>query len=1040
MSEALLNLVVLQNSPDNNIRTQAELNFNTAVSTDPSQAAYELIQSAVSTELPLDLRQSCLIHLKRLVPRFWSIAFQQFTGPPVSQELKTAIRQQLIDVAVTSNESKLRSASAYAIVQIASADYPDEWPDLLNKLYAAATSDSSEVAIIGGLTVLNDLFDDLITEDQFWEGGVGSEITKHILQLLDSDNLSSATKTMAMKLYQSIAATLESPEAYSSEERKNWALHHINTSIPLFISVLEKSQRTFNTQNQPVNLSELNYRSYLYKILGSFVGNFSKRISAEYKRSILSFALEDLGFVAHLYKQLIVEENESVSVQTTAELNEPISVFNNLFNDLFQAINAIQHSLSIKSLSQLTTPAFVSNLITVTMLPKETISEYEADINNYVTDVTGLSSAMSVRDSINELLSEINSIDAKEIFTEVSAFICTGGASDWRVTESYLFLAESLFQNEDAEIVDSGVSITDILSGITRNISYEQSLVTSRCFLLLPKFFEKFESTISAQTFGTKAFSDMVAFASQLSNSDSNNFIKFSALISCTYYKNLIDIADNLDQNSKKEAQSSVFKLAASLIEESEEDGLPPLLEAITFAINIDPYHASTLYIDEGVNVIDIIFKITFKDAANVQLIVDSAESLSTLLKNISIQDYMVSCEKSLPFIFDLMNKEIAKGYIEYTPELYLSLELLSIIIDSVPESEEGLPSQIFFYAFPALKKLILLTGDNQILQSSGEVFNNLLKRASKHFLDYVDPETKASGVDSLLTIIYKFLSPTLSDSAANNCGTIILSFITQFESYLSSEFLSQILEATVKRLIIAKEAVTIENLIQVFCQLVLNNAADMINFLSNNINLQDPQTGEQKTGLSFILPIWFESFEVTRGYEKIKQNALALGKIFSLGDSRIENLIVNGDIIPYEGDLIITRSMAKAMPDQFTQVPASLKILKLLVGELDFQSQQPNADDYLPEPVEGEEGGEDEGWEDMADIGVPNFEKLKSYVDSDREDDDLDDQKGDEGLKNILSQFFKECTGKNLGHFSKFYEMLSDEEKKVISENVIFQ
>ncbi|KAG2730837.1 hypothetical protein G9P44_005986 [Scheffersomyces stipitis] len=929
MSEALLNLVVLQNSPDNNIRTQAELNFNTAVSTDPSQAAYELIQSAVSTELPLDLRQSCLIHLKRLVPRFWSIAFQQFTGPPVSQELKTAIRQQLIDVAVTSNESKLRSASAYAIS-----------------------------AIIGGLTVLNDLFDDLITEDQFWEGGVGSEITKHILQLLDSDNLSSATKTMAMKLYQSIAATLESPEAYSSEERKNWALHHINTSIPLFISVLEKSQRTFNTQNQPVNLSELNYRSYLYKILGSFVGNFSKRISAEYKRSILSFALEDLGFVAHLYKQLIVEENESVSVQTTAELNEPISVFNNLFNDLFQAINAIQHSLSIKSLSQLTTPAFVSNLITVTMLPKETISEYEADINNYVTDVTGLSSAMSVRDSINELLSEINSIDAKEIFTEVSAFICTGGASDWRVTESYLFLAESLFQNEDAEIVDSGVSITDILSGITRNIS--------------TNFSER------------RAFSDMVAFASQLSNSDSNNFIKFSALISCTYYKNLIDIADNLDQNSKKEAQSSVFKLAASSIEESEEDGLPPLLEAITFAINIDPYHASTLYIDEGVNVIDIIFKITFKDAANVQLIVDSAESLSTLLKNISIQDYMVSCEKSLPFIFDLMNKEIAKGYIEYTPELYLSLELLSIIIDSVPESEEGLPSQIFSYAFPALKKLILLTGDNQILQSSGEVFNNLLKRASKLFLDYVDPETKASGVDSLLTIIYKFLSPTLSDSAANNCGTIILSFITQFESYLSSEFLSQILEATVKRLIIAKEAVTIENLIQVFCQLVLNNAAEMINFLSNNINLQDPQTGEQKTG-----------------YEKIKQNALALGKIFSLGDSRIENLIVNGDIIPYEGDLIITRSMAKAMPDQFTQVPASLKILKLLVGELDFQNQQPNADDYLPEPVR---------------------------------------RRGDEGLKNILSQFFKECTGKNLGHFSKFYEMLSDEEKKVISENVIFQ
>ncbi|KAK6455890.1 armadillo-type protein [Scheffersomyces xylosifermentans] len=1035
-----LNLIIQQNSPDNAIRIAAEREFNQAVSQDPSQAAYVLIDSALNNDLPVDLRQSCLLHLKRLVPLYWSFGFQSFVGPPVNQELKEAIRQNLIDLATSSPESKLRSGSAYVIVQIASSDYPDEWPQLLNKLYTAARSQNNEIATIGGLTVLNDLFDDLINEEQFWEGGVGAEITTHLISLLNNDKLSAETKTIAMKLYQSVISTLESPEAYSTEERKQYALHHISSNIPVFVEFLQKSINT-KKSTEEIFLNELNYRSYIYKVLTSFIGNFNKKILPEIKRNVLSIALEDLGFLSHVYKQLLVEDNKSIKVHTTQDLDEPPRVFNNLISDLLSTISSIQHSLSIKSISPLLPQVFVSNLISASMIPKETIEEYEADINTYVTDITSLSSAVSVRDSMNELLSEINSEDAKEIFKEIFQFIARREpAQDWRITEAYLFIAESLFSNEDAQLVDQSTSLTGLLSSIASNISYENFLVTSRCFLLLPKFFEKFEDTLSTKTFGIKAFTDMIIFTSQLNANDSANFIKFSALISCTYYQHLFKVAEDLDKEKRKDVQLNIFKLAYSLIEESEEDGLPPLLEAITFAIDIDPLQASAMYIGDGVNVIDIIFRITFKDPANIQLIVNSTESLSSLLNNITIQDYVVSCEKSLPFIFNIMNAEISKGTVEYNPELYLSLELLSIIIGSVPESEVGLPSQIFSYAFPALKKLILLTGDNQILQSAGEVFNNLLKRASKLFLDYADPESKESGVDSLLTIIYKFLSPELSDSAANNCGTIILSFITQFQSYLSSDFMSQILEATVKRLLIASEAVTIENLIMVFCQLVLNSPAEMINFLDGNIHLPDPKTGVQKSGLELILPIWFESFEVTRGYEKIKQNALALGKIFSLGDERIENMIVNGDIIPYQGDLIITRSMAKAMPDQFTQVPASLKILKLLVGELDFQCQQPNADDYLPDVVEGEgDATGDEGWEDMDDIGVPNFEKLKSYVDSDNDDEDYEDQKGDEGLKNILVQFFKECTAKNLGHFQKYYEMLSDDEKKIISENVIF-
>ena len=82
-----------------------------------------------------------------------------------------------------------------------------------------------------------------------------------------------------------------------------------------------------------------------------------------------------------------------------------------------------------------------------------------------------------------------------------------------------------------------------------------------------------------------------------------------------------------------------------------------------------------------------------------------------------------------------------------------------------------------------------------------------------------------------MLKIVSKFLSPELSDSAANKCGSIVISLIDQFQNYLLSDFLTQILESAANRLVIAKETATIENLVMVFCQLVLKSPAEMIDF-----------------------------------------------------------------------------------------------------------------------------------------------------------------------------------------------------------------
>lgn len=115
--------MVNQNNPDNNIRKNAEIEFNHMCGQDPSSVIYVLNQLSLNEELPIDLRQSCLLHLRRMVPKYWSLAFQSFVGPPINQELKQMVRQSSIQLATSSNNSKLRSGSSYVIVQIAASDY-----------------------------------------------------------------------------------------------------------------------------------------------------------------------------------------------------------------------------------------------------------------------------------------------------------------------------------------------------------------------------------------------------------------------------------------------------------------------------------------------------------------------------------------------------------------------------------------------------------------------------------------------------------------------------------------------------------------------------------------------------------------------------------------------------------------------------------------------------------------------------------------------------------------------------------------------------
>ena len=64
--------------------------------------------------------------------------------------------------------------------------------------------------------------------------------------------------------------------------------------------------------------------------------------------------------------------------------------------------------------------------------------------------------------------------------------------------------------------------------------------------------------------------------------------------------------------------------------------------------------------------------------------------------------------------------------------------------------------------------------------------------------------------------------------------------------------------------------------------------------------------------------------------------SVVALCKLYDLQDPRLAEVQVKGDLVVTQSNRIMTRSRARAQPDQYTSVSAQLKIIKVLVEELD--------------------------------------------------------------------------------------------------------
>lgn len=1039
-------------SSNNELRDASEKEFNRQANADPDLFLTNLIKIGSDHSCPPQIRLASLLHLKRYLPNFWSPAFDSYIGTKtIDQNVKQLIRSSLFSL-LGDEDSKIRNAAAYAIVQVAVVDYPDEWPNLLNDLYAAITSNASNVSLVlGSISTLDQLFDDLVTDEQFFQGGVAVQIMKSCELMLTDEKYNAQVKVATLSLVESIIKVLPDIEYYEGSQRKTF----VNAVVPRIMELLAKLSSKITELPQPFTSSIMLWtlKSKIYSCLNLLMDSFS-RFFKDNASSFINAILIDLSKEENPYIAIFCSDNNSQNETIKSSFSDVDTLRETIKESITsdQVISAsIRHEIqllqSLLELHPLNDEHSVSSLVQLlyrfNYLPSEKLEDFGNDFNVFVTDETELAIDITIRSSVIGFFTDLNELDAslctKAIVSSVISMTLQNNRSNYRDLESLLTILSCLFDNEydDKSSSFSIPEFSEFISSFIRqgfeSLNDGMELLLSRFILMMPKFLMKYESQLSVNPVDMLKL--IVSYVDKLPSGENCQILKSSILISFQYFNQFIS-SKRFDQ----EIQFKLISLIGELAEDSDEDTNIMMLEALTILICIDNKAAASTD-----DTFMLILSIGYKDCSNFSLNTPTLECVSDLISGIPLETYLALSEKVMVKLITIL--VTSKG--DYSSEVDLTLQILAEFIKG-PNADFKLPPQLFEFIFMPICKFIMQTSDDHLLQSASSVFNEIVKRSTEQIEIYNNTENGESGKEILLKIVSKFLSPTVTDQALVNLGSLFILIIDNFSnSDLIKQYFTDMLRGVTIRLLRAKEVPTIENLILIFNKLMIMNAQDTLIFLKG-FRIDENGT----SALVQIFPIWFQSFEVMRGFSKILGSVQAFSELLFLNDPSTASIQTRGDVLPNQipENVIVTRSISKNMNLKYEIIPVDAKIIRLFIKELRFQIQsvKSNERDAIDDAklVIGkdnsitDDNADDNEWEDIDELDVPSYDQLQHYIDEGNEPSELNahSERVHSEIRDYLIKFFKECFNGKVHRFQEIYnKYLHDSDKTLLTESLAF-
>ncbi|KAJ5246373.1 hypothetical protein N7468_001356 [Penicillium chermesinum] len=951
MEQQLLTLLADTQSPRADTRKSAETQLQQLYVNEAFPISLTAIASHES--VPVNLRQSSLSVLRTFIAGAWSPNLDEFKGQVlVNDANKAQIRRALLELATTTEtpERKVKSSASYAVSKIASADFPDDWPELLpSLLHVINEQGTSDIALHGTLKVLLDLVDTGFSEEQFFD--VARDLVSALFAVATSQTRKPILRALAVAVFRSCFDTLE-----MVMEQHNVAIRQfVEEALTGWSPDDESGNKELASQWRGILGLKIQVVRTIMKIRMIFPALLTTQ-----SPNFFSAVWTELNNALPIYQKFFIEDQQQGRLEDVDGL--PYSLDFLVLEEL-DLIQTLLKAPPVKAQLQQELQAAGTNASSSGWLPEivklassyaqvtaEEEGMWEVDVNLFLSEETSVTANYTPRTCSGDLVVKtgewLKVLAVEGILSHMNTLFADTSAS-WKSRESALFMLNVLLR--DFTEVSQQIP-PDLANHFNQFVHYaiqqEEELLRARGYLVGGSL-----SRVAGDSFQQTASSYLEATLKAIQE-DPSELVKVAGI------RVLQDLMLGLPRSTAKSFQGTVvntiseFVAAHDLREEVDSDDLKvTLAETLRDTIMVD---SNVVLSSAG---IDLLFNIASSGADNFQLTMIVTEAFEDIVDEITEhgpEAYMRLCEKVLPSLMgaiDVGNMTEENSLTNFAADLLRALSERSL---------QPLPAGFVETVMPKLDRLLLGSTEAELIRPATEAVRHMLSHDFAQFIAWRDPQSGKEAIEVVLVIIDRLLGPAVDDIAAAEVGQLAAELVERAGSERLGPYLPQLLQAVAQRLATAEKAQFIQSLILVFARLTLISAREVVDFLAQ-LNLG----GE--SGLSVVLRKWLENSVNFAGYDEIKSNIFALARLYELADPRLAEIPVKGDLIIQDTGRIKTRSQARRNPDQYTTVAAPLKIVKVLAEELSAASGNQEIDAATRAALdEADSDDGDDDWEDV--------------------------------------------------------------------------
>ncbi|KAF2145557.1 uncharacterized protein K452DRAFT_315776 [Aplosporella prunicola CBS 121167] len=1020
MEEQLVRVLADTQSPDEAPRKQAELQLEQLYTNEAFPLG--LVTVASHDSVPVDIRQCALLNLRLWVQAGWSATFDEFRGQLLAgPEVKGRLRQSLLELA-TSNieERKIKSAASYVVSKIASSDFPDQWPDLLPSLLHMIPT-ATDAQLHGALRVLGDLVDDCFNEEQFFQSA--GELIRSIHNVAISTQRKPTLRALAVSVFRGCFDILEMVMEDHKQAVKAFAEETLSAWVPYFIEVLktalppppaeEESDKQLEETWRGLVALKLQVVKALMRIRSVFPSTLSPHSPV-----LFSATWEELSSLQGAYHQMYIDDDRQSRLEDADGLPYTLDFLVLEELDFMQAClkaPPVRKELEQQLQSQMGSGnTWVTEVMKLAVAYAQITVEEEGlwnlDVNIFLSEETSVTANYTPRTACGDLVIKLGEWLSAATVDGLLSYTRSLYTTDqsWKAKEAALYILNQMlgdFQDVDRQV--SPEAANGFIDFIRYAMQQEEEFLRARGYLVAGSL-----TRTSGDALQHVASQFMEASLNAITN-DESDVVKVSCIRALQHYLSAIQPAVTLPMQGSIVNAISTYLSTQDLDELAESDDLMvTLVETLRDAILLDTQvclHGTGL---------DLLFTIASHGANNFQLtmlVSETFEEITETLAATGPEAFTRLCEKVLPSLTGAFD---VGSLTEENALTNLAAELLSVLTE---HGSEPLPPGFVATVMPKVNRLLLGSNDEELLKAATASVKNILVHDHQQLFEWHDDAGKG-GLENVLVIIDRLLSPTVDDNSAAEVGELAAEVVEKAGSDRLGPYLMTLLRAVAVRLGSATQAQFIQSLTLVFARLSLVNAHEVVDFLAQlEIN--------QQNGLQVVMSKWLENSIMFAGYDEIRQNVIALSKLYDLNDPRLSQIMVKGELVVPQSDRIMTRSRARQNPDQYTIVPAPLKILKVLVEEL--LSASGNLQQGMNAAAQAElqdENSEDEDWEDdpnELDLGLGATKaELMAYAD----EGGYSGRQRDDETQAYLTNFFREASQKP--GFAEMFAALTPQEQ----------